>query len=126
MPSAEVVGVRRGGDDVEELLHPVGVDDPDDVQGERVELDAVVAAVGGDQGHRRRRARLDHDLPAADLLGLREKPVEQRAVDGGLIPDQPPDPPQFVRSEHAGQYARAAWECLRLSPCGEDVRAGPR
>ena len=46
--------VGRGRDYLKTVLVVAGVDDPDELGHEGVELDAVVAAIGADEGHGRR------------------------------------------------------------------------
>lgn len=99
LPERHRVGRRR--DHVQEELVTEGVDDPDHVEREGIEFQAVIPAIGSDKRNRIDVAGLDcrHRMPEQD--DIPHHFVQQAGIASGGLPDEAFQFGEPVGVEHA-------------------------
>jgi hypothetical protein len=117
LPQGNGVGGRR--DHVKEELVAEGVDHPDDLQRERVEIDPVVPAIGGDKRDRVHVARLDDRHRMSEQGDVAHHLVEQSGIASGGLPDQAFQLRKPVRVEHA-----PSGEISAMTNCAQPATLG--
>jgi hypothetical protein len=98
-PQRQRVGRRR--DHVQEELVTEGVDDPDHLQRERIEFQAVIPAIGSDKRDRIDVAGLDGRDRMPEQYDIPHDVVQQAGIASGGLPDEALQFGEPVGVEHA-------------------------